>query len=124
MNIALLNTDAHAKNVSLVHSGPGTVALAPLYDVAPTQWFLPSQVQAALPVGGKWRIDEIERRHLLGEARAWRMPKAIARSVIDLTIEVLANGTEVATQRFPTAPESMRLAVHAQIHRLRQSSWS
>ena len=32
VTVALADTDAHAKNPSLAHAGPHTVALAPLYD--------------------------------------------------------------------------------------------
>lgn len=124
VNVALLNTDAHAKNVSVLHMGPRTIALAPLYDVAPTAWFLPVQNRAALPIGGKWRITEITRRHLLAEARAWGMPDPVARSVIDTTVAALIAGVDGADQRFPSAPEAMRRAVDAQLRRLGASSWT
>jgi serine/threonine-protein kinase HipA len=124
VNVALLNTDAHAKNVSVLHVGPRTITLAPLYDVAPTAWFLPAQGQAALPVGGKWRITEITRHHLLAEARAWGMPDTVARSVIDTTVEALIAGLVDADRRFPTAPEPMRRAVDTQLRRLGASAWT
>ena len=123
VNVALLNTDAHAKNVSVLRSGPRTVTLSPLYDVAPTAWFLPGQSQAALPVGGKWRITEIARRHLLAEARAWGMPEPVARAVIADTLEALAIGIADADDRHPTTPGAMREAVEVQLHRLSTSGW-
>jgi len=123
VNVALLNTDAHAKNVSFLHLGPRTITLSPLYDVAPTAWFLPVQGQVALPVGGKWRIAEITRHHLLIEARAWGMPDPVARSVIDTTVEALVAGLDDADQRFPSAPEPMRRAVETQLRRLGASHW-
>ena len=123
VNVALLNTDAHAKNISVMRTGPRTITLAPLYDVAPTAWFLPAQDQAALPVGGKWRIAEITRGHLLAESRAWGMPEPIARAVISDTLEALASGIADADRRHPTTPEGMRVAVEGQLRRLSQSDW-
>jgi hypothetical protein len=108
----------------MLHVGPRTITLSPLYDVAATAWFLPVQSQAALPVGGKWRIDEITRHHLLTEARAWGIPEAVARSVIDSTVEALVAGLDHADRRFPSAPEPMRRAVDAQLRRLGASPWT
>jgi serine/threonine-protein kinase HipA len=122
-NVALLNTDAHAKNISVLRAGPRTVALSPLYDVTPTAWFLPAQGQAALPVGGKWRVAEITRRHLLAEARTWGMPEPVARAIITDTLGALALGIADADRRHPTTPAAMREAVGVQLLRLAASNW-
>lgn len=122
-NIVLLNTDAHAKNISIVHSGIRTVTLSPLYDIAPTLYFLPTQPSAALPVGGKWRISEIERRHLLAEARAWGIPESEARATVTRTIDAILAGTIAASERYPSAPVAMRAAVDAQARRILASDW-
>lgn len=65
------------------------VSLSPLYDMAPTAWLLPDQAQAALPIGGKWRIHQIERGHLLDEARSWGMPERHADAIVVGTLERL-----------------------------------
>ena len=109
-NVALLNTDAHAKNISVLRAGLRTVTLSPLYDVAPTAWFLPGQTQAALPVGGKWRITEITRGHLLAEARAWGMPEPVARDVIANTLAATLWRRLPSAWRTPTAATRPRPA--------------
>ena len=121
VTVALANTDAHAKNVSLVHVGPNTVSLSPLYDVAPTLFFLPTQRHAALPVGRKWRIDEITRRHLLEEARAWGVPEPIARATISYSIERLENGMHEADAEYPELPDGLHDVVRLQFQRLAAS---
>ena len=123
VTVALADTDAHAKNLSLVHAGPHTVAPAPLYDVAPTLFFLPTQRRAALPVGGTWRIDEITRRHLLGEARAWGVPEAIARGTITSALERLESGMRDADVGYPEPPDGMRDVVRRQFERLATSDF-
>ena len=121
VTVALANTDAHAKNLSLVHVGPSTVALAPLYDVAPTLFFLPTQRQAALPVGRKWRIDEVTRRHLLEEARSWGVPEPVARATITSALERLESGMREADAEYPALPKGMRGVVRLQFERLATS---
>ncbi len=118
VTIALANTDAHAKNLSVVRTGPNTVALSPLYDVAPTLFFLPTQRQAALPVGRKWRIEEITRRHLLEEARAWGVPEPLARATITSALERLEAGMREADAAYPELPDGMRAVVRIQFERL------
>jgi serine/threonine-protein kinase HipA len=123
VTVALANTEAHAKNLSLVHAGPNTVTLAPLYDIAPTLFFLPTQRQAALPIGRQWRIDEITRRHLLEEARAWGVPEPIARATITSALERLENGTHEADAEYPGLPGGMRGVVRFQLERLATSEF-
>ncbi|MFN8622953.1 MAG: HipA domain-containing protein [Chloroflexota bacterium] len=122
-NVLLLNTDAHAKNVSVVHRPDRTIALAPLYDLVPTAWFLPGQSQLALPVAGKWRIREVERGHLLAEARSWGVPARAARATIDATISAVAGGSDAADERVPGVSGEMRSAVVGQIERVAASPW-
>lgn len=121
VNVALLNTDAHAKNMSVVHGTAGTITLSPMYDVVPAAWFVPTQTRAALPIGGKWRIVEIDRHHLVAEAAAWGVPEATARVVVATTLDTVMIGIERATAAYPDAPEPMRAAVMAQVQRLLSS---
>jgi serine/threonine-protein kinase HipA len=124
VNVLLLNTDAHAKNLSVLHTGAGTITLSPLYDLVPMAWFLPTQAQLALPVGGKWRIREVERRHLLAEARAWGVPEAVARATIDAALERVRAGIAAADEQHPAIAPGMRDAVVAQVERVGGSDWS
>ena len=123
VNIALLNTDAHAKNVSVIHTGAGTVSLSPLYDVAPTLWFLPTLRRVALPVGEKWVIDEITRRHLLAEATVWGIPEAPARATITRALDALRVGMAEADRRYPDLPPDLRATVDRNVKRLEGSSF-
>lgn len=102
---------------------PGTVTLAPLYDVIPTAWFLPAQTQLALPVAGKWRIQEVTRGHLLAEARSWGIPDPVARRAIDAALARLGDGIVAASVRYPAVPEEMVTAVRAQLGRVTVSPW-
>jgi serine/threonine-protein kinase HipA len=123
VTVALANTDAHAKNLSVVYASRGIVELAPVYDVSPTLFFLPSTRQTALPIGGKWRIDEIGRSHLLAEARAWGMPEKVARTVITGALERFEAGMAAADAEYPGTPPGMREVVVRQFERLATSDF-
>lgn len=123
INIALANTDAHAKNTSVIHTGARTISLSPLYDIAPTRFFLPTQPRAALPVGGKWLIDEMTRGHLLGEARSWGIPEAVARDEITRTLDAVRSGMSDADSRYPALPRELRRFVARHVERLSETDF-
>lgn len=100
-NVALGNADAHAKNVAVLHAGDGFVTMAPMYDVVPTVAFLPRQTHAALPVGGRYRLDQIERRHVIAEARSWGVPERVARGRVRDALARLTDGLAEADRSYP-----------------------
>ena len=71
-----------------------------------------------MPVGGKWRIDEITRRHLIAEARSWGIPEEIARTTIAGVLERLEVGMTSADIAIPDLPNGLRAVVRAQFERL------
>ena len=75
----------------------------------------------ALPIGGTWRIREMERSHLLAEARSWGVPEAHARTVIETALDAVHAGMTHADERYPLVPDGIRAAVAAQVERLRSS---
>jgi serine/threonine-protein kinase HipA len=72
-------TDAHAKNYALL-LGPGTIRLAPFYDLASV---LPydkkvelRKSKLAMKLGGEYKIQSIGRRHLQRLAKDVRVPES------------------------------------------------
>lgn len=77
-NVAIGNGDAHSKNYSLTIDRVGRVALAPLYDTAPT-WHLDARYKGTGQViNGKTSLDTVGIDDLVAEARAWRMSSKLA----------------------------------------------
>ena len=71
-NWAILGTDAHAKNYSLLHDDKVGPSLAPLYDLAtalPYPDLNNRRTKLAMSFGGHYRQFEIEPRHIFTEAR-------------------------------------------------------
>lgn len=90
------NADAHGKNVSLLHTGPGRVALAPLYDTVPTALWPNLPDRAAMSVNGRDRLVDITIDDVAEEARGWLLgPSAAARIAGETAERILTAATEV-----------------------------
>ena len=63
-NFAIANYDAHSKNYSLLLDGPGSIRLAPLYDLISTVVFQGTDRKLAMCYGGEYRPTYLHRRHL------------------------------------------------------------
>lgn len=122
VTIALGNADAHAKNLSVIHEREGLVSLAPMYDLVPTLAFIPRQTRSALPVAGKFRMDEITTEHLVREAVSWGIPERRAQDMVLNTLAALRSGIKLADTAVPQIDPSVRAAVLTQIERLYASA--
>lgn len=92
--VAIGNADAHGKNISLLHTSPGVVELAPLYDTVPTALWPNLRGEAAMTVNGRPRLDTVDGHDLLEEARRWRLSVGAAREVVTSTVEQLAEAAD------------------------------
>ncbi len=126
-NFAIANYDAHSKNYSLLLDGPGSIRLAPLYDLISTVVFQGTDRKLAMRYGGENRPEYLRGRHLdrlagdLGVKPALVRRRAIAmrerteaaveearrslpeefqdRPILDKVIEVIGERGETMTQR-------------------------
>ena len=103
VNVALGNTDAHAKNYAFLHPDEDTIALAPLYDVVPAAEITPQVVAMGMRIDGRIRLDRIEHEQLLHEAHAWGLPLKRAATVVSETTERLIAGIDRASELYPEA---------------------
>lgn len=117
VNVALGNTDAHAKNISLFHDPGGTVRLTPVYDLAPTLGFI-AQRHVGLPVAGKFVITEITREHLVREAASWGVPERAARDAVERTIAATRAAIASADATYPGIRGDVRALAIQQLERL------
>lgn len=82
-SVASVNTDAHAKNYSIVHLGR-QMRLAPLYDLGSNVLYDGrSDVESAVTLGGERVMDRIGAVHLLKVATMLRVDKDLASDIID-----------------------------------------
>jgi len=83
------NGDAHGKNLALLHTDPGTVVLAPLYDTVPTALWPRLPDRSAMWVNGKRRLSAVTSEDLVAEARSWPLTERTARQVVTETVDEL-----------------------------------
>jgi len=117
VNLALGNTDAHAKNVSFLHHPERLMTVAPLYDIAPTRAFIDQQ-HVGMPINGRFRMDDIGLEELVAEAKGWRLDSLTARSVVVETIDALLGSIDDADDRFSQVPDHVRTMGVSSIRRL------
>ena len=88
-NILACNTDAHAKNYSLMISGRG-FALAPMYDVMCAAVWDNITKNLAQRIAGKNRADHLKRRHWVRFARDCSLnPPRLIKRIEELASRVL-----------------------------------
>lgn len=80
---AVVATDAHAKNYSLLHA-PARSRLAPLYDVASILPYAPNmhKTKLAMSIGGKYRVDEIGPRQWMRFAKDVGIDEEVVRAAL------------------------------------------
>lgn len=100
-NVAIGNTDAHAKNFSLLHPDDGSVSLAPLYDVGPHALDPDGSQRLSMAINGRTLQPDVCRDDLVAEAESWGVTARTARAVIDATLERLLAAVDEAPSRRP-----------------------
>ncbi len=106
-NVLACNTDAHAKNYSLMISGKG-FKLAPIYDVMCAQAWEHVTRNMAQKIAGKSRGEHLKRRHWQRFAAdvGLNAPRLIAR------VEALAKATLVETRNAAADVAAMPAGAH------------
>lgn len=116
--IAVGDTDGHARNYGLVHTGH-TISLAPLYDAAPTSAFVTTK-QVGLWVGGQPYLSAITVDHLAREFRSWGMPARLAEKLPAQTLERLEAALPEAQAMVPQIEQKIVDTIRSRITRLLQ----
>ncbi len=85
------NADAHGKNISLLHTQPGSVALAPLYDTVPTVIWPALRDRAAIDLPG------ITFEDLMNEVKRWGLSGPNAHEALTQTLEKIVAACDTVT---------------------------
>ena len=100
LNVAAGNTDAHAKNFSLLHDDRGGTRLAPFYDAAPLALDYSLGSALAMNINGISQLPDVTVDDLTTEAESWGVPAARASEVIARTLDEIIE----ATRSIPSHP--------------------
>ncbi|MHB8246488.1 MAG: type II toxin-antitoxin system HipA family toxin [Acidimicrobiales bacterium] len=99
LNVAVGNSDAHAKNFSILHPPHGAVALAPAYDVTPTAFYrgVPTPVGAndltdklGLRINGRASVHAVTADDLIAEAASWGVRRSRAAQVVESALGTIS----------------------------------
>ncbi|HZJ29826.1 MAG TPA: HipA domain-containing protein [Solirubrobacterales bacterium] len=91
------NADAHGKNLALLHRGPETISLAPLYDTVPTLLWPKLRAELAMSVAGVSSLDRVTLADVVREASTWPHRPERARAVAIETAEQLEAAIQAET---------------------------
>lgn len=96
LNVVAGNTDAHAKNFSLMlpplaggEAHKWAPRLADAYDIVPQSFFEAEQSPLALRVNGRAQPDSIDAETLIAEGISWSLDDGHAERVVASTLSVL-----------------------------------
>ena len=100
-NFAIANHDGHSKNYSLLLDGPGSIRLAPLYDLISTALYAETDRKLAMRYGGENRPAYLRRRHLDRLAEDLAVKPALVRRRAVAMRERVEAATEAARRSLP-----------------------
>lgn len=121
-NLTLGNSDAHAKNISLLRHPDGTTALAPAYDVAMHAHHAHFSDTFAMDVGGERRMSTLTGSDLVAEGRSWPLPPLRARRAVEETLQKLEQALlDIDRARHPGVSQDAWDTVTARTHVLLRS---
>lgn len=122
LNLAVGNTDAHAKNVSVLRREDGAVALAPAYDVSMHLHHSHASRVFAMDVAGGRDMDALTGADLVDEGTAWGLPRRRAARVVADTLDALHAALEdVDRDAHPGVPADAWRVVEGRTRALRAS---
>ena len=118
--VAIGDTDAHAKNISVMHTRDGTHQLAPAYDVAFHTHHAHAEQRFAMDIAGRRGTAEVSGSDLVTEATSWGLSPRRAHRVVAATLERLTTALiEIDRDAHPGVGESAWVSVAERLARLR-----
>jgi serine/threonine-protein kinase HipA len=94
-NLLIGNADAHGKNLAFLHTEPGVISLAPLYDTVPTALWSNLRTNMAMSVNFKVSPDKITPADIPLEAQRWPFDATRALEVAEETIAKVLSALDV-----------------------------
>ncbi len=105
--VSIGNADAHGKNISLLHTQHGSVALAPLYDTVPTVMWSALRDRAAMSIGAVIDLPDITFEDLMNEVKRKVGPDGLEPSTSSLSGKRSNQAELWARNSVPRLPDSL-----------------
>ncbi len=88
--VAIGDADVHGKNIALLHTEPGEIRLAPMYDTVPTALWPSLRADAAMSINDRYDLRTITVDDITREARSWGLGAALVADRIASLLDRLA----------------------------------
>ncbi len=119
VNALIGNGDAHAKNLSLLHTGDGALTLAPLYDLMCTLYY--GDDRLAMYIDNIHRTNRLTVERIVNEAVRWGMSRDRATEVVVDLLEETPVAIAASRDETQGVPEDIVSTIENQLARLRAS---
>lgn len=110
LNVAAGNTDAHAKNFSILlpplsnNSQTQRARLADAYDLVPQSFFAPEADPLAMRINGLSSLRRVTANDLVAEGMTWRLSESVCRRTVDSTLRNIANALDTRAGAHDASP--------------------
>ena len=122
-NLALGNTDAHAKNISVLHHPDGSAELAPAYDVAMHTHYEHAEPRFAMDVAGNRDMTSLTGRDLVTEASSWGLSAVRANRLVTQSLDKMdAALADIDRAAHPGVSDLAWSTVHRRVLALRATT--
>lgn len=112
LNLAISNSDAHAKNISLLRRPDGDATLAPAYDIAVHAHHGTYRGVFAMDVNGRSEMDALTADDLIAEGVSWKLPARRSERAVRQTLMRLQHALgAIDRNAFPGVPSQAWRAV-------------
>ncbi len=119
VNALVGNGDAHAKNISLLHTAAGPLALAPLYDLLCTLHY--GDDRLAMYIDNVRRTDRVTVERIVNEAVHWGMGRSGATTIVQDLLDRAPAAIAAARDETSGVPEGIVNTVEQQLVQLQSS---
>ena len=117
LNVLIGNSDAHAKNFSLLHHASGAVTLTPLYDLMCTLHYGDNRL--AMYIDRVQRTDRVTAEQIANEATSWGMSRELATTTINDILDRVPAAMSAARKQTPRLPREIYATIQGQLSQLR-----
>jgi len=94
------NADAHAKNLSVLHTSPGRIELAPLYDLVPTALWDKLPDRAAMHINSQRKLSLVRMDDIVSEAAGWNLDRTEAEQTVRNTVGAMLENLNELPEEF------------------------
>jgi serine/threonine-protein kinase HipA len=120
VNVLVGNSDAHAKNFSLLHERSGALHLTPSYDLLCTLHY--GDDHLAMYIDDVRRTNQVTADRLINETLQWGMGRTLSTNIITDLLDRADDAIDAASDETDGVPLTLVMTVKEQLSRLKETN--